>query len=686
MVQVGLPASVIALLVAALLAASSAQAGAVAASSGPIQVQFLFDFGDGTYKWSFALIPDAAASNASWTATLSAADAAGLNVSWAWSSSFGVYILDVGNRSPPAGVGLYLWNRTTEEWDALLVGISSLVLQDGDAVAVSDNGFDPVTYATLYPVPTPTDPYPVLEFRGDAANTGSSLSAAPDQFQVRWDRDLHLQEIPSSPAVGYDRVYVLTLDGLFALRLTSGAVLWSKASLHGLSTPALFDGDLLFGGTDGRLHAVDAASGTEVWNVTLIANPVFSGVTSSPKILFDTGYIGTFNESGGVGAVVAFWATNGTIRWRVPAPASVSFSSPALVNGTVYVGVIGKYNTTTQVTYDPPYGVLALDAATGAQRWFFPTDGSVAASPFVVGSEVIVPAKDGFVYALDATTGTLLWRVAAQAGVSSPALAGNAVVLAGGSFGSGGRVTALDPATGAILWTFTPNGPVQSSVAAADGKVFFSTNVANGTVYALNATSGRLDWFYTPTPRQFIFASPVVADGLVIAPSDNGHVYAFSSAAPDFSAVVNVTAPATLEEGQMGNVSVRVSAPTGTWDHADLRVTVSTPVEILSTSVPALRINRTFFVDLGPVVFGQSRWFNVTVRGNASGFTQIVVYAWMASRAVSWGWSPYAPTILVALPPPASPSPWLFVVLIAVPAATLVGLGLWYWRRRSHGP
>lgn len=680
----GLRASGLALLATVLLLAASAHPAAAAA--GPAQVRFLFDLGDGTYVWSSAGITDPSAANASWDATLSAASAAGLYVSWAWSPSFGVYVLDVGNRSPPGGVGLYLWNRTTGAWDALLVGISSLVLHDGDSVAVSDNGFDPVTYATLYPVPTPTNPYPVLEFRGDAANTGRSSSPAPDQFQVRWDRNLNLQEIPSSPAVGYGRVYVLTLDGLFALDLSTGAVLWSHTGYHGLSTPALFDGNLLFGGTDGRLHAVSAANGTEAWNVTLVANPLFSGVTASPKILFDTAYVGTFNESGGPGEVDALWATNGTIQWRSPAPGSVSYSSAAVANGTVYVGVIGLYNTTTQVTYDPPYGVLALDAATGAQRWFTATGGSVAASPLVVGSEVLVPAKDGYVYAFNATTGTLLWKVAAAAGVSSPALVGGNVVLAGGAFGSGGRVTALDPATGSVLWTYAPNGPVQSSVAAADGKVFFSTNVANGTVYALNATSGRLDWYYTPSPAQFIFGSPVVTDGLVIAPSDNGHVYAFAPATPASAAVVNLTSPSSLDIGQTGNVSVRVSAPTGTWDHADLRVTVQDGVDIVSTSSASSRISRTFFVDVGPVIFGQSRWFNVTVRGNVSGSAGVVVVATLVAQGSPYGYSPATDFIQVPYPPTSSPFPWLLVVLIVVPAAVIVAGMYGYTRRRSRGP
>ncbi len=671
----------------AVLIAAAAGARLSAGAANPVQVRFLFDLGDGTYAWASATIADPAAANATWNATLAAAASAGLAVRWAWSSSFGVYILDVGDRSPPAGaVGLYLWNGSSDAWDSLAVGISSLVLRDGDAIAISDNGFDPVTYAVLYPVPTPLDPYPVLDFRGDTANTGGSSSGMPSVFQVVWNHNLTLQEIPASPAVGYGSAYILTMDGLFALNVFDGGAVWSNASLKGLSTPAVFDGRLLFGGSDGRIHAVSATNGREAWNVTLAPNPVFSGITSSPKLLFDTAYVGTFNETGGPGEVVALWATNGTIRWRAPVPASVSYSSPAVVNGTVYVGLMGLYNTTTTVTFGPPYGVMALDAATGSERWFVPTGGSVAASPLVYRDLVVVPAKDGYVYALNATTGAVVWKVAAMGGVSSPALIDGSLVVAGGAFGSGGRVTALDPASGAVRWTFTPNGPVQASVAAADGRVVFSTNVANGTIYILNATSGRLDWSYTPFPHQYILGSPVVADGLVIAPSDNGHVYAFGPASVDLPATVNVTAPSQLTQGQNGTVAVRVSAPNGTWDAVHLRVTISTPVEIEATSAPASRINQTLFADLGPVVFGQPRWFNVTVRGNGSGLATVVVAATFTIGLPLWSFSPAAKTIAVALVPPPAPFPWAAYALVAgVAVLVVVAAVLLLLRRRSHG-
>src|SRR5205807_2057327 len=221
----------------------------------------------------------------------------------------------------------------------------------------------------------------------------------------------------------------------------------------------------------------------------------FSGITSSPKVAFDWVYVGTFNETGGPGEVVALFEGNGTVAWRHPT-GSVHFSSPAYADGTVYVGVMGFYNTTTQVSYNPPYGVLALDAASGHTRWFFPTRGSVAASPTVVGANLVVPSKDGYVYALDRSAGTLVWEARVDAGISSAAVFGDILFVGGGAFGSPGKVTALDAASGSTKWSFAANGPVQSSITYAGGTIVFATNAANGTVYAVNAKQGTLVWSF----------------------------------------------------------------------------------------------------------------------------------------------------------------------------------------------
>jgi len=145
------------------------------------------------------------------------------------------------------------------------------------------------------------------------------------------------------------------------------------------------------------------------------------------------------------------------------------------------------------------------------------------------------------VYAINRATGTLIWQARVDAGISSPAVSRATVFVGGGAFGGNGLVVALDATTGTRRWSFAPNGPVQASITYADGKVLFATNAAHGTVYALNATSGTLIWSFEPSPAEYILGSPVVADGIVFAPSDNGHVYALgqSLAAP-------VTTPTSL--------------------------------------------------------------------------------------------------------------------------------------------
>ncbi len=516
-----------------LLAGVLAMVPARAVPTTAPTLSILFDLGDGTYRWSDPWpMSNPTAPNATWDAVLQEAATAGVSVQWTWFNCCGVYVTGLGGLSPPGGTGLFIWNQTTSAWDLASVGLSGLVVHDNMTIAISNNAFDSVTYASRSPVPSPLDPYPSTQFRYDLANDGL-MGWGPKDNHLLWDRQLPLKEIAATPAVGYGKVFVDTMDGFYALDFWTGTTAWTNLAVRGLSSPALVNGEVLVGGTDGRLHALNATSGAELWNVTLVAHASFSGITSSPKVAYDLAYIGTFNESGGPGEVVALWISNGTVAWR-HATASVDFSSPAVYDGSVYVGVMGLYNTTSQVTWGPPYGVLALDAQTGAQEWFFPTNDSVAASPVATSRLIVVPSKDGYLYAINRSTGTLVWKDAQLAGVSSPAVSGDVVVVAGGSFGGTGRVSGVSLDTGSLLWTAYPNGPVQGSVTVADGVAYFATNVANGTVYARDAATGVPMWSYTPpnsaTSTDFIFSSPVVADLMLFVAGDNGHVYAFGTA------------------------------------------------------------------------------------------------------------------------------------------------------------
>ena len=121
--------------------------------------------------------------------------------------------------------------------------------------------------------------------------------------------------------------------------------------------------------------------------------PIKESVTDWAKFHFDlsnTGYnpYESILSPATVGNLVLMWKhmTGGEI------------TSPAVVNGVVYVG-----------SYDD-YSVYALNASTGCALWKYTTGNLIESSPAVVNGVVYFGSEDNNVYALDASTGAPLWR------------------------------------------------------------------------------------------------------------------------------------------------------------------------------------------------------------------------------------------------------------------------------------
>jgi outer membrane protein assembly factor BamB len=93
--------------------------------------------------------------------------------------------------------------------------------------------------------------------------------------------------------------------------------------------------------------------------------------------------------------VYAFNATNGTTIWDYRQNWSDGGSTPAVVNGVVFLG-LSDY-------------VAALNASDGASLWNFTAE--VSSSPTVVDGIVYVGAyNSGNLYALNATNGDSIWN------------------------------------------------------------------------------------------------------------------------------------------------------------------------------------------------------------------------------------------------------------------------------------
>lgn len=331
--------------------------------------------------------------------------------------------------------------------------------------------------------------------------------------------------IRSAPAVGAGVVYLGSGDGkLYAIDAKTGAERWRFATGGPvMSSPALAAGRVFASSRDGFLYALAAADGALVWRhrfgAELGMQNYWDYALSSPTLRGDVLYIG-----GGDGHLYAFDAASGRVRWSFDAGARIR-STPAVAAGLVVVGTMDGR-------------VVAVDSASGVLRWSFATDGaahafadkrndttSVFASPTIAGERVMVGSRDGNLYALELATGKLAWRSTHDGGswILSTAFDGRTLYVGSGS---ALIVQAVDPATGLERWRAKTRGAVFSGIAIAGETLLFSD--FSGALSAIDRRSGVLRWRFPLGGRAL--ATPVVADGVVYAASDDGVLFALQTA------------------------------------------------------------------------------------------------------------------------------------------------------------
>src|SRR5208337_292797 len=128
------------------------------------------------------------------------------------------------------------------------------------------------------------------------------------------------------------------------------------------------------------------------------------------------------------------------------------------------------------------------------ELWRFTTGGVVYSSPAVADGTVYIGSEDKNLYAVDARTGKEKWRFAMGGWVySSPAVA-NGIVYAGTSYeslydlkGANGSLYAIDATTGKEKWRFVTGDWMYSSLAVANGVVYVGSRDKN--LYAIGANT-----------------------------------------------------------------------------------------------------------------------------------------------------------------------------------------------------
>lgn len=265
--------------------------------------------------------------------------------------------------------------------------------------------------------------------------------------------------------------------------------------------PAVAGGVVYAAGRDGRVVAVEAASGKRRWRTDL-----------GMELIGGVGAGGGLVLVGGVeGELVALHADNGEEAWRV------SLSSEMLAPPAANADVV--------VVQTQDAKVFGFSAQDGRQVWLFEGERPLltlhaTAAPVMTENLAIVGFANGKLVALAAATGTVAWeaRVAMPSGrtelermvdVNTPVLGGDIVYAASYQ----GRVVAYSRGTGRELWARDASSHRAPSLGGNQLYVVGSED----QVIALRATGGQELWVNRELRLRNLTAPQAIGEVVAVA-------------------------------------------------------------------------------------------------------------------------------------------------------------------------
>jgi len=291
--------------------------------------------------------------------------------------------------------------------------------------------------------------------------------------------------------------------------------LW-RADLGRAGTPFLApvfaDGKVFAAGADGKVVAFDAASGRQVWSVTVDAD-IAAGVGADAA---------TVAVASARGTVFAFDAATGKQRWKVKASTEV-LSAPAVGSGVVVVRSMDNK-------------IVAYDVESGERRWVIQRTAPalvLRAAPGIVIADgtafVALPA--GRMLAINTATGVARWdapiaeprgateleRVADVSGV--PALLGREICATSYQ----GRIACVDAGNGSLRWAREFSADVGPAI---DQRYVFAADEVGSLAGFSRDTGGSL-WRST-TLRGRSLSAPVSFGRAVVVGDKEGYLHFLS--------------------------------------------------------------------------------------------------------------------------------------------------------------
>ncbi len=327
---------------------------------------------------------------------------------------------------------------------------------------------------------------------------------------------------------------------------------WTVQSGTGHSSPLVVAGRVyLFSRMNDQesVSARDLTTGKEIWRQAYDApyqmNPAATAHGKGPKStpVIDRGRIFTFGISG----IVSAWQTqDGRLLWRKDFTKQFPSTVPdfgvamsPLVAGDVVIVHAGGANKGA---------LIALDVATGAEKWTWSGDGPAYASPILAafsGTPQIVTQSQRSLVSLAPSDGRLLWRVPFTTeydqNTITPVVLGDLLVYSG----INKPATAIRPALTGGKWHTVevwqnPDVPMFMSTAVeAGGFLYGLTHRNRGQFFCVDARTGRTMW--TTKGREAENAAFLTAGGLVFAMTTEGELVILRANPKQFDPVKRYT-------------------------------------------------------------------------------------------------------------------------------------------------
>ena len=208
---------------------------------------------------------------------------------------------------------------------------------------------------------------------------------------------------------------------------------------------------------EGRIWGFETTTGREKWSLTVPAR-----VLAPPMIDGGIAYFLSTRELIGVAL------DSGRIVWRLPpgAWARDGFSDPQ--NAPLIAG--------GRIFASDDRSLAAIDLSAAKTAWTFTAGQSIDSSPLESGGTLFVRAKDGFLYALRADTGKLLWKTKLKEPFHSGAVGCAPLALVDGVLYAGtdnGQLFAIDPKSGSPLW-IKDSGGTNGGPIVREGRIFIA--------------------------------------------------------------------------------------------------------------------------------------------------------------------------------------------------------------------